>query len=384
MSDTETTKGQVEAQPSKNRMFRKDKPWDTEDIDKWKIVTITKEDVKQPFSEESSFATLFPRYREEYITETWDYLQAALGKHGINCELDLVEGSITVKTTSRTFDPYIILKARDAVKLLTRGVPLNKALNVLQDDVNCDVIKIGSVVHNKERFIKRRQRLLGPNESTLKAIQILTGCQIFVNGNTVCALGSYIGLKNVRRIVLDCMNNIHPIYHIKQLMIKRELAKDEKLKEANWDRFLPKFKRQNAKKSKKAPVQKKEPTIFPPAPAPSKLDMQLESGEYFMKQAEKEKRQREEKTEKEIASAMRRHDERSKAFVAPAEAAESISDRKRKRETAKETEKQDAKADLEKLRNKLKAEAQNKAVKKVAHRVSDRSVRAEEIRDYVE
>lgn len=289
---------------------------------------------------------------------------------------------MTVKTTRKTTDPYMILKARDLIKLLARSVPFPQAIKILEDGMDCDIIKIGNVIRNNERFVKRRQRILGPGGSTLKvseapsffffcltgknadssapwlaihqAIELLTQCYVLVQGNTVAAMGGHKGLKEVRKIVIDCMKNVHPIYHIKELMIKRELAKDPKLATENWDRFLPKFRKRRDKKrgpgagangemasganeipvngeastssaaaastsgqppAKKQKKEKKPYTPFPPAQQPSKvcspphflwkrayadfsntspppqqIDLQLESGEYFLKPREKQQR----------------------------------------------------------------------------------------------
>eukprot|EP00008_Paramoeba_atlantica_P010510 CAMPEP_0201492758 /NCGR_PEP_ID=MMETSP0151_2-20130828/34660_1 /ASSEMBLY_ACC=CAM_ASM_000257 /TAXON_ID=200890 /ORGANISM="Paramoeba atlantica, Strain 621/1 / CCAP 1560/9" /LENGTH=377 /DNA_ID=CAMNT_0047879767 /DNA_START=74 /DNA_END=1207 /DNA_ORIENTATION=+ len=311
--------GEEEEQPREKRNYRRDKPWDTPDIDKWKPVSWNPEDMKHRLLEESSFATLFPKYREKYIREVWPQVTRALAHFGIEAVLDLVEGTMSVKTTRKTWDPYCIFKARDLIKLLARSVPFPQAVKILDDEVHCDIVKLKGLVGTKEKFVKRRQRLLGPNSATLKAIELLTNCYVLVQGNTVSAIGPIKGLKQVRDIVEECMFNVHPVYNIKALMIKRELAKDPELQTESWDRFLPQFKKKQAPKKKKPKIKKKEFNPFPPEQTPRKIDLEIESGEYFLSEAAKKKRAKKEKEASNKAKKLEKEQKKAQDYVAPKE-----------------------------------------------------------------
>lgn len=108
----------------KKNKYRKDKPWDNDpSLDKWKIEPMKEGEMQGELLEKSSFATLFPKYREKYIRECFGVVKKQLNTMGIKAELNVIEGSMTVWTTKKTYDPYAIIKARDIIKLLARSVP---------------------------------------------------------------------------------------------------------------------------------------------------------------------------------------------------------------------------------------------------------------------
>lgn len=194
----------------------------------------------------------------------------------------------------------------------------------------------------------------GPNGSTLKSIELLTKCYVLVQGNTVSSLGPYQGLKQVRKIVVDTMNNIHPIYNIKSLMIKRELMKDPQLKNENWERFLPKFEKKVLSKRKK-PLKKKEKkpyTPFPPPMPDSKIDKELESGEYFLKEKERRIKKQMERKEKHAEAAAKRDEQRKKSFKAPVEKSHTNPD---KNQSKSDLDMDALKAKMDKQKKKKKA-----------------------------
>ena len=270
------------------------KPEITEDMKR----PFQKGDMKHKLLEESSFAVLFPHYREKYLLEIWPRFEQALAPLGIIPSIDPKEGILSVRTSDETWDPVSIIKCRDAIRLLARSVPLEQALRVLEDGVEAMVLVIGRNIRNVERFAKRRQRLVGPNGDTLKALELLTGCYILVQGHTVAAVGSESGLATVQRVAQDCMNNIHPVYHIKTLMVKRELSKNPDLANEDWDRFLPKFKKMTKSKKKKVKREKRNRSALPAYPVDGEIDKKIESGEYFRKTKSDERRKKRKRKER--------------------------------------------------------------------------------------
>ena len=139
-------------------------------------------------------------------------------------------------------------------------------------------------------------------------------------------------------------------------MIKRELAQDPSLKHENWDRFLPHFKKKNLSKRRKphhtTDKSKKVYTPFPPAPEKSKIDKQLETGEYFLSKQVKERAQKEKREEERKDKRAEKMKEREKDFVPPTEDADRKRERKKRKREGEVGEKKEKKEKGEKKEEK--------------------------------
>ena len=145
-------------------------------------------------------------------------------------------------------------------------------------------------------------------------------------------------------------------------MIKRELAQDPSLKNENWDRFLPHFKKKNLSKRRKphhtTDKSKKVYTPFPPAPEKSKIDKQLETGEYFLSKQVKERAQKEKREEGRREKRAEKMKERDKDFVPPTE--DGDRDRKGRKKRKREGEEGQGKEKKEKEKGEKKEKKEKK------------------------
>lgn len=205
----------------------------------------------------SKISILFPKYREKFFKETWEILKRIIRPFGITSRINFQTGLIEVKTTPRLLDPYNFIKGRDFFKLLARGVPVDQAAKIFKEEVFCEIINISSLTSNKIKFLKKRRRLIGNKGVTIRSIEFLTKCYLLIQGNTVSCMGTSRGIKEVRKIIINCMKNHHPILYIKNLIVKEKLHKDPTMTLKSWDEYLPYGKIINIKNTNKAKALKK-------------------------------------------------------------------------------------------------------------------------------
>jgi ribosomal RNA assembly protein len=204
--------------------------------------------------EENTYTSSFPKYLGKYLREIWPKISELLSSYGICGEINLSQYSISVRTTDETRDPYIIFKAKELILLITRSVPIQHAVRIFQDDIASEIFSFEHIIKSNVRssppVLKTLKNIIGAKGSTLKALELLTKCYISIDRNTICVIGSYAGIKTIASVIEGCVKNIHPLYHLKNIILKNQLRKNVAMKNSNWLRGMSQQMQVAAKRSK--------------------------------------------------------------------------------------------------------------------------------------
>ncbi|KAL9652154.1 hypothetical protein ABK040_013923 [Willaertia magna] len=114
----------------------------------------SEEDNPNGLAEKSEFVILFPEYREHFLKQNFNDISSLLtnSPYYLKVNLNCKEGKIFIETSEKTYDPFAILKGRDFLHLVARGVTIEQAKRVLEDTCFSEVIKIGNLCRNNDIF----------------------------------------------------------------------------------------------------------------------------------------------------------------------------------------------------------------------------------------
>ncbi|XP_024175207.1 uncharacterized protein LOC112180871 isoform X1 [Rosa chinensis] len=188
-------------------------------------------DQSAPSCNETSFSALFHEKREKKLQDAWPMLESSFEEFGVSCALNLAERSVIVSTTGRTKGRNSFDKATRIVELLaTTHVPPYLAIEILNGDRKHILIKTGNQQGGlcsiygikKDQFVKQRECLA----CSLEALGALTFCYLFLNEDTVAAVGDPLALMAIRKLVVGCIvNNADPattISEVKTVLRRRQ------------------------------------------------------------------------------------------------------------------------------------------------------------------
>ncbi|MFW6195733.1 MAG: KH domain-containing protein [Thermoplasmatota archaeon] len=121
---------------------------------------------------------------------------------GAELDIDSKTGLVEIDTREID-DPILPMKVEDVVKAIGRGFNPDKAMNILEDNVNFELLDIRDWVGKSSNSVRRmRGRIIGKGGRTRELIEELSETYVSVKGNTVGIIGQPFEVKIARKAVV--------------------------------------------------------------------------------------------------------------------------------------------------------------------------------------
>ncbi|MFW9865802.1 MAG: KH domain-containing protein [Candidatus Thorarchaeota archaeon] len=159
---------------------------------------------------------------------------------GVKINLDSKTGACEIlpNIDDLNYMPLNVFTAQKIVNAINRGFNPTKAMKLLEDDYDLEVINLMVVLGKSDKRIKRvKGRVIGRNGEMRKAIERFAESFVSVYGKTISVIADYDNLQIARKAITMLINGIPHHVVLKFL----ESKYNEKKKEQFRQIYKPEF-----------------------------------------------------------------------------------------------------------------------------------------------
>ncbi|HEY7227873.1 MAG TPA: KH domain-containing protein [Nitrososphaeraceae archaeon] len=109
----------------------------------------------------------------------------------VRIEIESKTGQITISSTTKNFDEYGALKARDIINAISNGFSPERAFRILDDESLFQVLDLRNFTTSTNSTNRIKGRIIGEKGKARKNLEELTNTFISIYGHTISLIGNY-------------------------------------------------------------------------------------------------------------------------------------------------------------------------------------------------
>jgi len=147
----------------------------------------------------------------------------------VKIEIESKTGEITISSTSKDFDEYGALKARDIIRAISSGFSPERAFRILNEEILFQVLDLRNFTSTTNSTNRVKGRIIGEKGKARKNLEELTNTSISIYGHTVGLIGDYEETKLAIDAIMLLINGRSHKSVYEMLYQAKRRAKIEKL-----------------------------------------------------------------------------------------------------------------------------------------------------------
>jgi ribosomal RNA assembly protein len=109
----------------------------------------------------------------------------------VKIEIESKTGEVTISSTSKNFDKYVVLKAGEIINAISSGFSPERAFRMLDEESLFQILDLRNFTTSSNSTNRIKGRIIGEKGKARKNLEELTNTFISIYGHTIALIGNY-------------------------------------------------------------------------------------------------------------------------------------------------------------------------------------------------